>query len=294
MRHYTEETSASIIPVATNLQLADISSLMGIGASTVNQEQGGSQENSNGYAQLGTYTIQESSIQAIDSVSTDYLDSFKADQVVKYTVQSGDTIGSIASDFGDSINTIIWANDLKNPDILSLGQVLKIPPVTGVIHTVKNGETIASIASKYKADSSKIMSFNDLTDNQALKIGIELMVPGGELPGPKPFVKSLTKGSGDHGIYIAVGNGQCVDFVQAHGFSNLSGNAKDWAKYVNTSVPIAGGVVVLRGGRFGHVALITAIKPNSVQIVEQNYYGPYIIDHREISLGDRSIIGFIQ
>lgn len=296
VRHYTEETSASIIPTATSLQLADIGSLMGNSNPAIPQDQGGSQGNPDNVTPPTTYTIQDkdSAIQAIDSVSTDYLDSFKADQVVKYTVQSGDNIGSIAGGFGVSIDSVIWANNLKNPDVLSLGQVLKIPPVTGVIHTVKSGDTIASIASKYKADPSKIRSFNDLSDNQTLPVGIELMVPGGEMSGPKPVVKSIAKGSGGSGIYVSVGNGQCVAFVQAHGFANLSGNANQWKKYINISTPVAGAVVVLKGGPYGHVALITAVKEDSVQVVEQNYYGHYIIDHREISLKDKSIVGFVK
>lgn len=291
VRHYTEETSAYIIPVATNPQVADIGSLMGNVTIASQEDKGGS---NTGPASLGTYTIQDSSIQAVDSVSTDYLDIFKADQVVQYTVQSGDSIGSIASNFGVSVNTIIWANSLKNPDALSIGATLKIPPVTGVIYTVQNGDTVASIAKKYKADSNKILSFNDLSDGQSLQTGNELMLPGGELPGPKPSFKSAGKGSGGSGIYVSVGDGQCVPFVQAHGFSNLHGNAYQWAQYINAKAPLAGDVVVLKGGRFGHVALITAIKADSVQVVEQNYYGPYIIDHREISLNDKSIVGFIQ
>lgn len=296
VRHYTEETSASIIPTATSLQLADIGSLMGNGNPAIPQDQGGPSGNSGNGTPPNTYTIQDkdSAIQAIDSVSTDYLDSFKADQVIKYIVQPNDTIGSIAVYFGVSMDSIIWANNLKNPDVLNLDDVLKIPPVTGVIHTVKSGDTIASIASKYKADPNKIRSFNDLSDNQTLQAGDEMMVPEGQMPGPKPVVKSLAKGSGGSGIYVSVGNGQCVAFVQVHGFSNLSGNANQWKKYINTPNPVAGGVVVLRGGPYGHVALITAVKEDSVQVVEQNYYGHYIIDHREISLSDKSIVGFIQ
>lgn len=292
VRHYTEETSASIVPTENKSQIADIASLMENTGPTAYQDQGGS-----GAKQTPSiYTIKDmdSTIQAIDSVSTDYLDTFKADQVVKYTVQSGENIGSIASDFGVSINTVIWANNIKNPDILSLGEVLKIPPVTGVIHTIQNKDTVASIANKYKADSTKILSFNDLTADQPLKVGDELMVPDGERPGPQPSVKSVVKAPQGHGIYVSVGDGQCVPFVQAHGFSKMHGNANQWAKYINVHTPTSGGVVVLKGGKYGHVALITAVKANSIQVVEQNYYGPYIIDHREISLNDRTIIGFIQ
>jgi LysM repeat protein len=245
---------------------------------------------------LDPSTVQGNSLQASSPADTDYLDGFNSDQVIKYTVQSGDTIGSIASDFSVSINTIVWANNLRNPNSLSLGEVLKIPPVSGVIHTVQTGDTIASIAKKYKADPNKILSFNNMTDSQDFETGNELMVPGGEQPGPKPSVKpAIAKRSEEHGMYKPTGNGQCVDFVQAHGFSRFRGNAYQWAKFTTPGIaPATGQVVVLKGGRWGHVALITAVKENSIQVVEQNFYGHYIIDHREISLADKAIIGFVQ
>jgi len=288
LKSYIEETSASIINISQSQnQLAYINSLTAL--SGQNFGLGGRDSNN-----LDPSTVQENSLQASNPASTDYINGFKADQVVKYTVQPGDTIGSIASNFGVSVNTVIWANNLRNPNVLDLDEVLKIPPVTGVIHTVQNGDTVALIAKKYKADPDKILSFNNLKSDQTLEIGSELMVPGGELPGPKLFVKSATKGSGGSGIYVPVGDGQCVAFVQAHGFSNLHGNAYQWTKYINTPTPVVGGVAVLRGGRWGHIAVITAVKLDSIQLVEQNYYGLYVIDHREISLSDRSIKGFIQ
>lgn len=284
-----EETSASVIIVSQSQnQLADINSLVAL--SGQDSGQGGGPETSN----LDPSTVQENSLMASNPSTTDYINSFKADQVVEYTVQPGDSIGIIASDFGVSVDTIIWANNIRNPNVLSLGQVLKIPPVTGVIHTVKAGDTVASIAKKYKADPEKILSFNKLDDDKTLILGNEIIVPDGQLSGPKPSVKSIAQNSSGSGIYKPVGDGQCVAFVQAHGFANMHGNAYQWKKYINTPVPVAGGAVVFKGGRWGHIAIITAVKESSIQVVEQNFYGPYIIDHREISLTDRAIVGFIQ
>lgn len=45
-----------------------------------------------------------------------------------YTVQAGDTIGVIAGRYGVTIEAVIGANELENPDILSVGQMLVIPP----------------------------------------------------------------------------------------------------------------------------------------------------------------------
>ncbi len=44
-----------------------------------------------------------------------------------YVVQSGDVLGSIASRFGVTVNAIMRANDMNNPDVLSIGQELIIP-----------------------------------------------------------------------------------------------------------------------------------------------------------------------
>ena len=45
-------------------------------------------------------------------------------------VQSGDTLSKIASRFGVSVSAIMAANGLTNPDLISVGQALRIPGVT--------------------------------------------------------------------------------------------------------------------------------------------------------------------
>ena len=56
--------------------------------------------------------------------------------VKTYKVQAGDTLTAIAAKFGVSMMTLWWANDLKSKDDLHIGQVLRIPPVTGLVVTV--------------------------------------------------------------------------------------------------------------------------------------------------------------
>lgn len=118
--------------------------------------------------------------------------------VIKYTVKPGDNVGSIAEEFEISPDSILWANGKleDNPDMLSVGQTLNIPPVSGVLHTVQSGETVRSIADKYK---SKKFDTNALVQNSVnlefnqerhdfkgaeyvLTVGQFLMVPGGVKP----------------------------------------------------------------------------------------------------------------
>lgn len=107
------------------------------------------------------------------------------DQVITYAVAQGDTLSKIGEKFGVSVDSIKWLNDLKK-DSLSIGQELKIPPVTGIVHKVKEGETVYSIAKKYKTEAQKIVNFpfNDFTDLDtfALASGQQLVVPDGVMP----------------------------------------------------------------------------------------------------------------
>lgn len=129
-------------------------------------------------------------LQGTDSDINSYVSS--SEKIVTYTVAKGDTIGTIASKFGISKNTILYANtDIKN-NTLKVGQVLTILPVDGVPYTVKKGDTISSIAKAHKADANDISEYNDIIDKN-LKIGDKIIVPGGtavkKVEAPRPIVK---------------------------------------------------------------------------------------------------------
>ena len=100
-------------------------------------------------------------------------------QISLYIVRSGDSLSQIAKMFGVSVNTIIWANDIKG-GIIAPGQRLVILPVSGIQHTVKKGDTVGSIAKKYKTDIGEILTFNGLSDGSNLKEGDALIIPDGE------------------------------------------------------------------------------------------------------------------
>lgn len=178
IKNSIEETAVSIVSRAQSAsQLADISTLTAINTSANEPGQGG-QETS-----ITPLPINENSLLAHNPISTDYIETggYKRNQVTEYTVQPGDLLSFIASDYGVSVNSIIWSNSLKDSDSLQPGQILKIPPVSGVIHQVKKGDNLASIAKKYSAEEAKILEFNALPQSGELQIGDELVVPDGQM-----------------------------------------------------------------------------------------------------------------
>ena len=111
------------------------------------------------------------------------------DKIIEYEVKSGDTVSSIATEFGVSDETINWENDLAKNSQIKEGSTLRILPVSGVAHTVSGGDTIYSIAKKYQANAQAILDFpfNDISDDFQVATGEVLIIPDGAPPEkPKP------------------------------------------------------------------------------------------------------------
>lgn len=102
-----------------------------------------------------------------------------------YTVEVGDSVRTIAQQFAVTNETIIWENDLTDPDILQVGQELRILPFSGLIHEVHPGDTVASIANAYDALVTDVISANKLSDPYIIVVGQKLAVPGGYRPLPQ-------------------------------------------------------------------------------------------------------------
>jgi murein DD-endopeptidase MepM/ murein hydrolase activator NlpD len=99
-----------------------------------------------------------------------------------YTVEDGDTISTIARNFGVNVGTVLWANNLTARSTIRPGSSLKIPPVSGVLHTIKKGDTLQKIANTYKTEVDQISAFNNLSVDATLAVGEEMMVPDGIPP----------------------------------------------------------------------------------------------------------------
>lgn len=94
----------------------------------------------------------------------------------EYIVQRGDTLASIAKMYNVTVNEIALANNITNPNLIYVGQRLKIPPISQIIHTVAPGETLWQIAVKYNVPISTIVEKNNLTNPNNLYIDQRLII----------------------------------------------------------------------------------------------------------------------
>lgn len=95
-----------------------------------------------------------------------------------HKVHSGETLWDIASAYGITMNTILSANELINPNYISIGQELQIPSVNGVLHQVANGESLWEISERYSVSVDEITRVNEISDPSRIQPNTKLVIPG--------------------------------------------------------------------------------------------------------------------
>jgi LysM repeat protein len=119
-----------------------------------------------------------------------------------YVVQQNDTLFSIATRYGTTVNAVMQANGLFNYWIY-VGQVLKVPAYAGsvplpvpqplpqnVCHIVRPGDYLASIATRYRSTLYSIQIANKLPNPSFIWSGQKLYIPNGQPPVNAPTAYS--------------------------------------------------------------------------------------------------------
>ena len=147
-----------------------------------------------------------------------------------YVVQKGDSLWSIASKLGASVDELKKLNNLSTNN-LSIGQLLKVPTNNGGntgdnaptapenIYTVQKGDSLWAIANKYGTTVDNIKKANNLSTNN-LSIGQTLVIPSTNVPGQTEITYVVKKG--DSLWLIANKYDTTVDKIKST--NNLSSN----------------------------------------------------------------------
>jgi len=104
------------------------------------------------------------------------------DEFISYKVTKGDSLWGISQKYNLSLDLILSYNQIKEKDILSLGQIIKIPQdnfqnTDYIIHIVKKGETLWSIAQKYNLTVNSIAVTNSMVNLELISIGQKIKIP---------------------------------------------------------------------------------------------------------------------
>jgi LysM repeat protein len=90
---------------------------------------------------------------------------------VYHIVQAGETIFGIAQQYGTTVDAIVEANGLEDPDAVRVGERLLIPPAESSVgpgdrtttYVVRPGDTLSSIAVRYGTTVEALADLNGLT-----------------------------------------------------------------------------------------------------------------------------------
>jgi murein DD-endopeptidase MepM/ murein hydrolase activator NlpD len=158
-------------------------------------------------------------------------------EVYSYTVKEGDSLETIADEFGiDDISSIQWANgmDPYSKKII-VGQIIKIPPMKGVLKEAKKGDTAKTIIRGIKdANVIDVIELNNLTSvDDIIEEGRMIFIPNGSIPLRAPDANVKTGGSGNYieivnpgvnvpsGTFISpMGDPSCSGYGIARGYAS--------------------------------------------------------------------------
>ena len=139
-------------------------------------------------------------------------------------VQEGDTLTSIALEYGVTVEAILGANpDIVEPTVLEVGQEVWIPaavieppepvepPVDPMVYTVEENDTLFSIAIRYSTTVEAIQAVNpEIVDPTLIEVGQEIQLPE---EAQEPLLYTVQEG--DTLTSIALEYGVTADAIQA-------------------------------------------------------------------------------
>jgi len=121
----------------------------------------------------------------------------------RHVVQSGESLSSIALQYGVTTLLLVEVNNIQDPNSLTAGTALLIPggsapgespagladapsaeaapelaPQEQVFHQVQPNETLSGIAALYGVAADALLRANDLADPDLLQAGQQLLIPG--------------------------------------------------------------------------------------------------------------------
>ncbi len=100
-----------------------------------------------------------------------------------HRVAAGEYLSTIARAYGLPTSALAAANQIDEPDLLAVGQLLVIPDgaltTATTVHVVRQGEYLGAIARTYNSTVAALRSLNAIADPHHIRPGQRLRVGGG-------------------------------------------------------------------------------------------------------------------
>ena len=126
------------------------------------------------------------------------------------TVQPGDTLSNIADRQGVSLNQLMQANGITNPNMVVAGQKLVLPgsrrataaaaprALPTAPYTVKSGETLSEIADRFGTSTERLIKVNGISNPNLVVAGTRLAIPGRPSSSAAPRSTAAPRNAKEH------------------------------------------------------------------------------------------------
>lgn len=107
----------------------------------------------------------------------------KSPDAIRYTVKRGDTLWGIAKKFGVTVSAVVNANNIRNPNLIYVGEVFVIPHMTSAesfeytLYTVRRGDTLWGISRKFGTSINSIVALNGIENPNLIYAGEVFKIP---------------------------------------------------------------------------------------------------------------------
>jgi LysM repeat protein len=182
-----------------------------------------------------------------------------------HIIQRGETLGNIAQFYGVTVEQILQANNIANPNTIYAGQELQIwtadasaplpeetpapqptpaevlptPEPAPITHIVQRGEHLSQIARDYGVPWTNIAEANGITNPNTIYAGMSLTIPGtaaSQQPPVTSRVPTIAENLDDPGAHWGTGRELVVDLSTQMAYAYEDGALKHSA-LVSTGLP---------------------------------------------------------
>ena len=190
------------------------------------------------------------------------------DSAVTYTVQPGNTLSGIAYKYGVTVSQLQEWNNISNPNVLSVGQTLKIYTNTSsnsssssnsttkptssssnktssssyTTYTVQSGNTLSGIAYKYGVTVSQLQEWNNISNPNILSVGQTLKIYTNTSSNSSSSSNSTINSSNSSYTTYTVESGDTLDSI-AFDYGVTISQLEQWNNISNPNVLSVGEIL---------------------------------------------------
>jgi murein DD-endopeptidase MepM/ murein hydrolase activator NlpD len=219
---------------------------------------------------------------------------------VEHRVQRGETLGSIAKQYGTTVTNLMELNNLQNPHFIREDRVLIVwfpqveqqPEKSDLVHRLQRGETVWELARQYGVKVDLVLQTNGITDPQRL-------MPGDEIVIPAAATNTVTSVPAERELVVAsrTSSRSSITFIWPATGRISSGFGPRWGRFhygidiaAKTGTPIyavADGRVVVSGWRTGYGYMVRIDHSNGWESVYGHASKLYAQSGQHVTTGQR-------